>query len=90
MNLDTTIQLIFKNKEGASITTEATFQQILDRNLDDFHEDLEDSECTSSSCNTESQNFCDCPAEYEDYELKEFNVLPSQEDDNPDEINHLG
>lgn len=70
MKLDSNITLVFKNKEGNFKELTVTVKDMLERTLDDFYEDLED-ECTSSGCNNESQNFCDCGASYEDYEIYE-------------------
>ena len=70
MKLDSNITLVFKNKEGNFKELTVTVKDLLERTLDDFYEDLED-ECTSSGCNNESQNFCDCGASYEDYEIYE-------------------
>ena len=70
MKLKAKVTLIFKNKEGKKKELVLTVKDMLERTLEDFYEDLE-SECTSSGCNNESQNFCDCGAEYEDYEITE-------------------
>ena len=70
MKLKTKVTLIFKNKEGEKLELQTTVKDMLERTLDDFYEDLEP-ECTSASCNNESQNFCDCGAVYEDYEIDE-------------------
>lgn len=73
--LDDKLILVFKNGDGDKKELEITFKDLLDRNIKDYYDDLED-ECTSSSCNNESQNFCDCGLQYEDYEISEV-VLPS-------------
>jgi len=70
MKLESKITLVFKNKEGKKLELQTTVKDMLERTLEDFYEDLE-SECTSASCNNESQNFCDCVAMYEDYEIFE-------------------
>lgn len=76
MELKDKIKLVFKNTEGEKVDLEITVKEILEKTLDDFYEDLESSEnCNSSSCNNESQNFCDCGGQYEDYEFFELIVL---------------
>ena len=70
MKLEEKVTLMFKNKEGDKKELVLTLKYLIERCLDDFYEDLE-SECTSSGCNNESQNFCDCGPEYEDYEITE-------------------
>ena len=66
--LDSEVTLVFKNKEGETIELGTTLKDLLERTIDDFYEDLEPT-CTSSSCNNESQNFCDCGSAYEEYEI---------------------
>ena len=66
MKLDEEITLLFKNKEGKKLELQLSVKDMLERTLEDFYEDLEYG-CTSSSCHNESQNFCDCPPQYEDY-----------------------
>jgi len=70
MELQSKVTLIFMNKEGNKKELELTVKDMLERCLEDFYEDLEN-DCTSSGCNNESQNFCDCGTQYEDYEIKE-------------------
>lgn len=70
MKLDSKVTLIFINKEGKKIGLETTIKDMLEKTLDDFYEDLEP-ECRSASCNNEGQNFCDCKAVYEDYNIYE-------------------
>ena len=70
MKLEAKVTLIFKNKEGDKKELKLTVKDMLKRTLEDFYEDLE-YECTSSGCNNESQNFCDCGAVYEDYNITE-------------------
>ena len=73
MKLNSKITLVFKNKEGHTKDLTMTVKQMLEGTLDDFYEELED-ECTSSGCNNESQNFCDCGSSYEDYEIYEVEI----------------
>ena len=68
MNLEGEVKIIFKNTEGDTKNIIVTVQQLLENTSDDFYEWLDDSEpCTSSGCNNESQNFCDCGSQFEDY-----------------------
>ena len=61
-------KFLFKNKENDIISRIYHLDDLISMDLESIYENLE-SECTSSSCNTESQNFCDCGCQYEDYEL---------------------
>lgn len=74
MDIKTNIELVFENPKGEVKKTIYSFETLLDKTLEDVYEDLED-ECNSSGCNNESQNFCDCGPQYEDFNIKEFNVL---------------
>lgn len=72
---DEVIILLFKNNEGETTVITLTIDQLLDKTRDDLYEMLDNSEpCTCSSCNNESQNFCDCGSKYEDYEIVEVQV----------------
>ena len=71
MKLHEDITLVFKNDAGLTKELTITALQLIDKTLEDLYEMLED-DCNCSSCNNESQNFCDCGAEYEDYELYEI------------------
>lgn len=68
--LDSPVTLVFGNKEGHTVSVETTIMGMLQNTIEDFFEYLEP-ECTSASCNNESQNFCDCEGSYDDYEIKE-------------------
>jgi len=71
MGLNTKVTLVFGNEAGGVKKVETTLKGLLDAYEDEFLEQLEEP-CTSASCNTESQNFCDCGGEYEDYVLKDI------------------
>lgn len=71
MKLSSDVRLIFSDKEGNKKELTITVMDMLERSLCDFYEDLEE-QCTSSGCNNESQNFCDCDAAYGDYEIIEI------------------
>jgi len=68
--LNSEVTLVFGDKEGNTVRIQTTIMGMLEKNLEDFYEELEP-ECTSASCNNESQNFCDCGGSFEDYEIKE-------------------
>ena len=73
MKLETKITLVFKNEKGESKEIETTFADVLEKDISDYHDNLED-DCSSGSCFTEGQNHCECSPEYEDYELKGFEL----------------
>lgn len=70
MKLKTKITLILTDKEGNKAKIETTFKELLNTSEEEYFENL-DEQCTSSGCNNESQNFCDCGGMYEDYEITE-------------------
>ena len=73
MKLEDNVTIVFKNTEGKEAKITITVKDLLENTSDDFYEWLDDSEpCTSASCNNESQNFCDCGSEFEDYEICEL------------------
>jgi hypothetical protein len=73
MKLQDLVTLVFKNDEGVVKNLEITVAKLIDGSLDEFYDLLEESEpCTSSSCNNESQNFCDCPEKFLGFELVEL------------------
>jgi len=70
MKLDDEVKIIFKNGEGKTAEITITVNQLLDKTKDDFYEMLEETiPCNISSCNNESQSFCDCGGNFEDYEI---------------------
>jgi hypothetical protein len=76
MKLDDYVKITFKNDEGRTAEINISVEQLLNNTLDDFYEWLDDSEpCTSASCHNESQNFCDCGSQYEDYEFYEITLI---------------
>lgn len=75
MKLNEEVKIIFKNDEGKTAEITITVNQLLDKTKDDFYEMLEETiPCNSSSCNNESQNFCDCGSNFEEYEIVEVLV----------------
>lgn len=75
MKLNDYVKITFKNDEGKTAHIDISVEQLLNNTLDDFYEWLDDSEpCTSASCNNESQNFCDCGSQFEDYEF--YDITP--------------
>jgi hypothetical protein len=78
MKLTDEVKIIFKNSEGAKEELAITIDKLLDSTKDDLYEMLENTRpCTSSSCNNESQNFCDCDGNFEDYLIDEVLVVVS-------------
>lgn len=70
IRLEDEVNILFTNPEGQKAQITINVKQLLNNTSDDFHEWLDDSEpCTSASCNNESQNFCDCGSDFEDYEI---------------------
>lgn len=75
MKLRDNVKIVFKNDRAAvpRITLTVTVKQLLENTIEDFHDLLEETmPCTSSGCNNESQNFCDCGSTFEDYEIEEI------------------
>lgn len=76
MKLTDEIKIIFKNKEGKVEEITITVDVLLDSTKDDLYEMLDDKyPCTSSGCNNESQNFCDCGSSFEDYEISGITII---------------
>lgn len=74
MKLDGRVIIRFKCDGKINREIEVTLQKLVESNEDDIYELLDSLDpCTSSSCNNESQNFCDCGSYLEDYEI--FEVL---------------
>ena len=70
LNLDSDIEILFKNSEGKTAKIGATVKDLLNKTTDDLNELLDEtSPCTSASCNNESNNHCDCGSIYEDYQI---------------------
>lgn len=63
------VTVVFTNKQGEEKKLITSYKLLIENTTDDFYDMLEP-ECTSSSCNNESQNFCDCGNIYEDFEIK--------------------
>ncbi|MGV8877697.1 MAG: hypothetical protein ACOH2A_01570 [Sphingobacteriaceae bacterium] len=75
MKLTDEIKIIFKNSDGAKEELTITVDKLLESTKDDLYELLEETiPCTSSGCNNESQNFCDCGGSFEDYLIDEVVV----------------
>ena len=73
MNLDTKINIVFTDNKGGKTELISTLKEMLDNDPEYFFDKLdEDQKCTSSSCNNESQNFCDCGSVYEDYDITDI------------------
>lgn len=66
------VTLLFKNGYDF-VELNITVEELLHKTAEDFYDMLEiQHPCTSSSCNNESQNFCDCGKLYGDYEIVEI------------------
>jgi hypothetical protein len=77
MKLTDKVKIVFKNPDNLTKELAITVNQLLDYSKDDLYDILEESEpCNSSSCNNESQSFCDCVTLFEDYEI--FEVLVNE------------
>jgi len=75
VGLDKKVTLVFKNKEGNKKEIETTFIELLNKTIDDYYEDLESTcGCTSSGCNNENQNFCDCGPMFENYIIHDIKL----------------
>lgn len=70
MKLTDEVRIIFENPEGLKKELTMTVDKLLDSTRDDLHDMLEEP-CTSSGCNNESQNFCDCGGSFDDYVIVE-------------------
>ena len=73
MKIESEVTLVFKNKEGDKREIKTTFKEMLVNDIGDYYDELE-VECTNSGCNNETQNFCDCGPEFEDYEASDINI----------------
>lgn len=70
--------LLFKHQEsGEELRCFRTLKDVL--NCCDVYDLLPDSQCVSGSCFTESQNFCDCTGEYDDYEFVSISYANKQD-----------
>lgn len=75
MKITDDVEIVFTNSKGDNMSLIISVKQLLDKTSDDLYDMLEDqSPCNSSGCNNESQNFCDCGTQYDDFEITE--VLP--------------
>lgn len=61
------VKLIFENDNGLSASITITVETLLEYNQDDFYEMLE--ETIPCSCTNESQSFCECNTNFEDYNI---------------------
>lgn len=74
------VKILFVNPEGKKADITINIKQLLENTSDDFYEWLDDSQpCTSSGCNNESQNFCDCGSYFEDYEIYGIELAANKE-----------
>lgn len=70
MELTDKVKIVFSNNSGDKAEIEISINQLIENTIDDFHDMLDNSApCTSSGCNNESQNFCDCGSIFDEYEI---------------------
>jgi len=68
IKLERKVTILFKDDSDNKAEITITLKELLENSEDVFYEWLDDSEsCNSSSCNNESQNFCDCGSPYDDF-----------------------
>lgn len=72
-------KLILKNDNDDIKEISLPMVLLIDNSLETLIENSE-TECNSSSCNNESQNFCDCGSEYEDFEIYDIRFPDLQAD----------
>jgi hypothetical protein len=74
MLLTDNVKIVFKHDtDDTTAEITITAKQLLENTTDDFYEMLDDTQpCMSATCNSESQNFCDCDSGYEDYTIVEI------------------
>jgi len=73
MELTGKVEIIFKDKKGNTERLSITLDDLIDNTREDLYDMVDrKTPCTSSSCNNESQNFCDCGSIYDDFEIIEI------------------
>lgn len=72
-------KLILKNDTDDIKEISLPMVLLINNSLETLIENYE-TECNSSSCNNESQNFCDCGSEYEDFEIYDISFPYLQTD----------
>lgn len=76
MKLTEEVKIIFKNSKEEKKEMTITVDKLLEYTKDDLYEMLDETHsCASSSCNNESQNFCDCGGSFEDYVIDEVLIV---------------
>lgn len=78
-------KVVFQNSDGDRLTIESTLNELM-QGAETLLENYEEKnfQCQSSTCNSESQNFCDCPSQYEDYcpiRVERISQQPTEEAD---------
>jgi len=75
MKLTDKVEIVFENNERKTKTIDITINDLIDKDRDDIYDLLESTEpCTSGGCNTESQNFCDCGGQFDDFIIVGINL----------------
>ncbi len=69
-------EIVFKDPNSENVKSVfCEIDDLLNKTLDDFFEELDDEPCNSSGCNNESFSGCDCGSPYEDYEFLNINLI---------------
>ncbi len=71
-------EFVFRDKDGREVKNTLTAKRIMELVVDDAFENIDQPDCTSSGCNNESQNFCDCGGDYDDYVFNRMSLMRSQ------------
>lgn len=76
MKLTDEVKIVFKNSNDDKEEIIINVDKLLESTKDDLYDILEETRpCTSSSCNNESQSFCDCAGSFEDYIINEVLIV---------------
>ena len=75
IELNNKSELVFhlEDSNGDKILVGMSLSRVEELCAEHVYESLETA-CTESGCNNESQNFCDCGSQYEDYEIKSMSI----------------
>jgi hypothetical protein len=72
MKPESLVKIIFTSPQGLKREITITLKDLLDKTTEDLYDILEGmAVCKNSGCNNESQNFCDCDSEFQDYEISD-------------------
>lgn len=65
LTIESKIVLVFKHENGHEVKLFTDVDDLLNKTLDELHDDLEGG--CESGCYNESQNHCECDPKYTDY-----------------------